>query len=291
MDADNPLVSVIVPSYNHQNYIEECLYSILNQTYKNIQLIVIDDGSSDNTAAIINKLKETHEFIFEQQENIGLSKTLNKAITKYAQGKYISIVASDDFWCTNKISLQVEALEKNNNLAMLCGKAKIVNSKSEIISNFNESLFLGKYTFAEIALGKCLVVAATAIIKKEVFDKVGLFDENLLIEDLDMWLRVAVKFEIGFLNEYVAFYRSHDVNTSLKVVEMNKARFVILNKWTNIDKGLFKKVKRNMELIAINELGKKYPKEAAKYFNPSFINFLNSKYRKYILSKMFKGRF
>src|SRR5690606_27530759 len=123
MRTPSPLVSVIIPCFNHEKYIKECLLSVINQSYKNVQLIVIDDGSTDRSVEIIKELKQQNDFIFEEQLNSGISKTLNKAITKYAEGEYIAILASDDYWHSDKLSKQVSFIEQNPEYAMVCSEA------------------------------------------------------------------------------------------------------------------------------------------------------------------------
>jgi glycosyltransferase involved in cell wall biosynthesis len=281
MINNHPLVSVIVPCYNHENYIKECLLSVINQSYKNIELIVIDDGSSDNSIQIINQLRTDYEFIFEAQANRGISATLNKGIQKYASGKYISILASDDFWHPNKLEKQVAFMEFNKGFAMVCSNSYIVNSQSRVDTFFNEKLFDGLYSFNEIALGKCLIPALTVLIRRDTFDKVGYFDENLLIEDLDMWLRISYSFKIGVLKEKLAYYRKHSTNVSSRSLAMSASRFKILKKWQHLPTNIYTKIERNWELIALNEFWDMYPDEAIKYFNPSFRKLLNSSYRKF----------
>jgi len=285
-----PLVSVIVPSFNHEKYVEECLQSVFSQTYRNIQLIVIDDGSTDKSVEIIRRLNVVHPFIFETQQNAGISKTLNKAITCHARGKYIAIIASDDLWHYDKIRLQVEFAEKFPEYGMLSAKAKIINAQSKEIGEFDPVLFKGNFSFNEIAFGKCLIPAVTVLIRKDVFDVVGLFDESLVIEDLDMWLRIADKYTVGFMNEFVAYYRRHGSNVSGRPVEMNRARFRILHKWESLPPAIYNKIRRNMELQALADLSKIYPAEAEKYLNITFKNFLNAAYRKFILRRLFKGQ-
>jgi len=285
-----PLVSVIVPCYNHEAYVAECIQSVLNQSYPNIELIVLDDGSKDNSVEVIQKLRSSHPFIFEAQKNKGLSATLNKAITTYATGKYIAIIASDDFWDIHKIKTQVNFMEKHPEMAMCCSNTAIVNQTSEIIGEFDAKSFRVPYNFSNIALGKSFVAAVTVLTKKEIYDSVGLFDETLLIEDLDMWLRIADVYPIGFINEVTAFYRQHGSNTSSRLVAMTEARFRILDKWKH--KGaVYRKMKRNFELLALSELGKDFPNEAKKYLHVNPINFFHAKYRKFILKYFFTGQF
>ena len=285
-----PLVSVIIPCYNHEAYVAECIQSVLNQSYPNIELIVIDDGSTDTSVTIIKSIQKTKSFIFEQQKNRGLSATLNKAIRTYAKGKYIANIASDDFWDVHKIKTQVSFMEQHPEMALCCTKAAIVNQASEIIGEFDAKSFKAPYSFSNIAVGKSFVPALTVMAKKEVYDSVGLFDETLIIEDLDMWLRIADVYPIGFINEVTAFYRQHGSNTSSRLVAMTEARFQILDKWKH--KGaVYRKMKRNFELLAISELGKNFPNEAKKYLHVNLMNFFHAKYRKFILKYLFTGQF
>jgi glycosyltransferase involved in cell wall biosynthesis len=285
-----PLVSVIVPCYNHEAFVEECIQSVLNQSYSNIELIVIDDGSKDTSVALIRNLQKTNSFVFEQQQNRGLSVTLNKAISHYATGKYIAIIASDDVWHIDKIKLQVAFMEQHPHFGMCCSKALFIDEHSAITGELNPKLFTRKYEFKEIALGKSFVPALTAMVKREVYDTVGLFDTTLLIEDLDMWLRIADKYPIGFINQVTAYYRQHGANTSSRLVAMAEARFQILDKWKH--KGaIYRKMKRNFELQALSDLGKDYPEQAKKYLRYTLSNFLYPRYRKFILKYIFTGHF
>ena len=111
--TNNPYVTVVVPSYNHAQYIKKCIMSIINQTYKNFQLIVIDDGSSDNSVDIIQDLSEMYGFTFIVQENKGVAATLNRAIREYCVGDYFTFCASDDFWTSDKLEIQVAFMEEN----------------------------------------------------------------------------------------------------------------------------------------------------------------------------------
>ena len=118
----------------------------------------------------------------------------------------------------------------------------------------------------------------------------GLFDTALLIEDLDMWLRIADKYPIGFINQVTAYYRQHGTNTSSRLVAMAEARFQILDKWKH--KGtIYRKMKRNFELQALSDLGKAYPEQAKKYLHFSLSNFLYPRYRRIILKYLFTGHF
>lgn len=215
-DITNPLVSVIVPSYNHKDYISECIESIVNQTYKNFELIVIDDGSTDNSIEIINKLKVKYNFKFVVQENIGLSATLNKGIKEFSNGKYITFCASDDFWCINKLELQIDFMEKNSEIPMCYGLVNFIDEKSEILKRLSKQnhFFKGGDLFNDILLFK-LHPPVNYFFRKSVFDIVGYYDEELFAEDYYMNLKISSKFNIGFIDQYLSYYR---VDSSFKKV-------------------------------------------------------------------------
>jgi len=122
------LVSVIIPAYNHENYILECLESVINQTYVNMQLIIVNDGSQDDTERIINEYIENKNFDnieFYSKENEGLCKTINFGLKK-VKGDYVAILASDDLWKSDKIERQVSFLEENKNIALVYSDTYII---------------------------------------------------------------------------------------------------------------------------------------------------------------------
>jgi alpha-1,3-rhamnosyltransferase len=209
---NNPLVSIIVSSYNHERYIQQCITSIIQQSYTKIQLIAIDDGSKDDTPVILEQLAIIYGFTFEKQKNIGLPRTLNKAIQNYIQGKYLCILASDDFLPKDSIEKRVAFMEKNPDYAVGYGRSIIINKNSEIIGYDDTKHYRSGEIFGDLFLAKYWLPAPTAIIKREVFNEVGYYDENLIFEDYYMWLKISYKFPIGFIDDYLVCYRIHDMN-------------------------------------------------------------------------------
>jgi alpha-1,3-rhamnosyltransferase len=214
--ANTPLVSIIVPCFNHEKYIEECIESIINQSYLNFELIVIDDGSTDNSNIVISKLLEQYQFTFISQNNSGISKTINYALTNHCIGKYVTICASDDFWPKDKLEIQVSFMENNLFFPMSYGKTHYVDENSNIINEFdcNNSNLRGGDIFESIFTFK-LHPPVNYMFHKSIFTELGLYPDGCLAEDYYMNLKISSKYKIGYIDSYLSYYRI--IGTSVKV--------------------------------------------------------------------------
>lgn len=212
----NPLVSIIVPSYNHEKYIVECIESIFNQTYKNFELIVIDDGSKDNSKKVLENLKSKYEFTLVFQNNKGISATLNRGIKEFSRGKYITFCASDDFWADCKLKMQVQFMEDNQFYPMCYGKTHYINESSEVIHNLDssQSILKGGWIFKDILLFK-IHPPVNYLFHRGIFDDVGFYDEKIFAEDYYMNLKISSKYPIGFIDEFIGYYRLTDVSAKV----------------------------------------------------------------------------
>ena len=208
--VNSPLVSVIIPCYNHEKFVSQALQSVFDQTYTNIELIVIDDGSKDNSVNIIKKIQENHEFTFVSQENSGVCKTLNKAIAM-SKGKYVALLASDDYWDLTKIAKQVDCLELHPNSEFCFTQAKEFDDKNIKYSKiFPKNLLTGK-VLNQVFLRQH-VPAGSMMFSRQLFDKLNGFDENLKEEDWDFVIRSAAETEFSAVSEPLFYYRSHETN-------------------------------------------------------------------------------
>lgn len=244
--VSSPLVSVIIPAYNHEKYIEEALQSVINQTYKNIQLIVINDGSTDETGAVIaNFIKKYNNISIEylSKKNEGICRTLNKGL-ELAKGKYIALLASDDLYAPEKIEKQVHLMEENANIGLVFSDHyfirfnEITNIKCTDYKRNIRECFINNIQNVNMysrLLTENIIPALTVLIRKECLDKVGGFDNDLKTEDYDMWLRLSKEFPIAFIDEPLAYYRIHDLNVSNKAVSIYTFKLVraILKKQHN----------------------------------------------------------
>ncbi|GAA4781477.1 hypothetical protein GCM10023231_06270 [Olivibacter ginsenosidimutans] len=263
MKQENPLVSVIIPCYNHEKYIAQCIESVVQQTYPYLEIFVLDDGSTDGSFAIIQELSKQYGFFAETHANKGLSATLNKGIQQYARGKYVCIVASDDYWERTKVEKQVAFYEKHPDLGFIFGRTYIVNEYSNLI-RYEENLPIPNYqvfrdqlvgpyhpncSFEQLIYGN-FIPALTVMIRRSVFDKIGYFDEKSAIEDWDMWVRIAHECKYAIQDEFLGFYRVHASNISNDQEKMQVSRDYLIEKW----KGTLKKSKPVFENILLREI-------------------------------------
>jgi len=226
MPTDNlPLVSCAIPYYNHKEFITYTLDSIIQDTYPNKEIILINDGSSDKDDSCIiewieaNKNKININYI--SRENRGLTKTLNELIS-LANGKYILLCASDDYLINNTITKRVELLEKNPQKLLLLSDAIVVdNDNKELYKSSLSQLYkadLDAYKNDESLKKEIItnwsIAGATHLINKKLYDEIGLYNEELIVEDFDFFLRAVAKDYILFYNEQVSAYRQHETNTS-----------------------------------------------------------------------------
>lgn len=203
-------VTVIIPSYNHEAFILESVTSVLFQDYKNIELIVIDDGSTDSSPEILKKLAAVNDFQLILKQNEGVCATLNKGI-KLATGDFITFIASDDFMPVSRISEQVKAFKDYSEAEVIAGSVKMIDEKSNVIST-KSARGIG-YLNLDDMFKKNMVFAPTAMFKKQVFLKYGMYRDDYLFEDYYMWLRILSDGgKIYNMNTIWAFYRINTGN-------------------------------------------------------------------------------
>lgn len=216
--TDFPLVTVVVVSYNHSGYIEECLNSIKNQTYKNIQLIVGDDASPDNSLKVFENWLVNNNYPAEKNfhtKNTGLATMLNECV-QLARGKYIKLIAADDFLHPDFLEKCVKTLEtKDNSFAVAFTSAYIVEkdkSLAEYYGNFD--FYKDEHQFRKLEKTRNFVPAVSALIKTQALIETGSYNKDILLEDYDKWLKINQKYFFIFIPEHLAYYRKHDENIS-----------------------------------------------------------------------------
>jgi len=193
------LVSVIIPTYNSLQYICKAIDSVLAQTYKNIEIIVVDDGSTDDTMLILKKYESKIAII--SQANRGPSIARNVGIVK-AKGDYITFLDSDDLWLPEKLEKQIDFIKANPNVKFVNCCAAVYNMKTDKNEKIPKLNYPKKILLKKLLIKNCVGDLPGWFIAKECFDKVGLFDETLAVaEDWDLALRICREFEYGVVDE------------------------------------------------------------------------------------------
>lgn len=233
--AMGPLVSVVVPCYNHENYVRECLQSIINQNYKNIELIVIDDGSKDTSVAVIEEMRAVCQarfvrFEFISRENRGLCNTLNQALD-WCKGIYVATIASDDIWMPFKIQIQTKYLEMHPEAVAVFGGIMVIDESGKVTRKIEKP---GSFDFRDIFLQKHFLPAPTALVRKLELQAVG-YDPAIGVEDWNMWLKLSNHQGIRLvaLKEIVAAYRRHQSNMSRNAELMHDSGLKILAQFSD----------------------------------------------------------
>ena len=216
-----PYVSVIVPCYNYGVYVGEAIRSILAQNYPCFELIVIDDGSSDNSAEVIERVLAdwegypgVHRVEFIRQQNQGVSAAINSGL-KSALGKYVATFDADDLMPQGRISLQVQHMEQNPEVGCVGGIAVRIDEFGNKLPKKEKERGVIRYNFDD-ALKEALVIGGgMALFRKEALDQAGRYDAKIKIQDFQITLKVAAAgFFIDILPDVVTYYRKHEGSLS-----------------------------------------------------------------------------
>ena len=244
-----PKISVIIPTYNRANYLVEAINSVLYQTFRDFELIVVNDGSSDNTEEILNKYVGKIKYFY--QGNNGVSAARNKGINN-SEGEFICFLDSDDLWEKKKLEKQIDYFNKNVD-AKICYTDEIWIRKGIRVNQMKKHRKYSGDIF-KMSLPLCIISASSIMIKKEVFSKVGFFDEALQVcEDYDLWLRISEKYQVGFIPEKLIIKRGgHEDQLSKQYWGMDRFRINVLEKL--LSNGGLDSEKRD---AALSELKKK----------------------------------
>lgn len=242
MSENHPNVSVIIPTYNREDVISRAIDSVLEQTYTDYEIIIVDDGSTDNTEEVINELQREHdEITFFSQENAGAAVARNHGIRK-ANGNYIAFLDSDDQWLPEKLETQLELFRESDqaNLGFV-GANKIIykcDSDDEVVSkkDFYQSRFSEKeqpFTLEDFLSLKNPISPTTALISAKALEDVGGFDpECPPHEDFELWIRLREQYDFETTWTPLAKYRDWEEGISKTTMSGKKARVksYIMNK-------------------------------------------------------------
>lgn len=240
------MVSVIITTYNRRKFLKEAIRSVINQDYQNKEIIVVDDGSTDNSYNEIRGFPVRYVW----KANGGISSARNYGIA-ISKGEYISFLDVDDLWLKRKLSTQMELMKRERFFVSYTDEIWVRNGK-----RLNQKLRHKKYSghIFERCLPLCIISPSSVVIKRGVFDKVGLFDESMPVcEDYDMWLRITAQFPVLFIEMPLIIKQGgHEDQLSKSVEAIDRFRIESLVKI--LKSGV---LSSDMEMAAIEELNMK----------------------------------
>lgn len=236
------LVSVAIPAYNHAAYIEACLASVCDQTYPELELVLIDDGSKDDTLEVARRFIEPRRarfrrIVLERQENQGVSAASNAAIAA-CRGEWVHLLGSDDVLHPNKVERIQQAIAEWN-----CADLALVHADADMIDRYGHPIDGGRLRRPRPAPGpergawswlffnRQYIFNPTLALRREAVLSIGGFDSNLALEDLDCWLRLSTRYAFARIPEVLASYRKHPENSSRRRVRMLGALFQTYGKF------------------------------------------------------------
>ncbi len=202
------LVSVVLTCYNYGNYVKDAIDSVLKQTYQNYELIIINDGSEDDSDERIKDFLPNGRIIYLRQENRGQAYAKNRGIT-HSRGRYIAFIDADDIWLETKLEKQMP-LFNNSDIGVVYSRLTYIDSKGNSHRKKREGFFLGPYRgkITKMMFLRNFVPFSSAVVRRECVEKVGAFDESLSMGiDWDLWLRMSLDYKFEFCDEPLLMYR------------------------------------------------------------------------------------
>lgn len=202
---EKPLVSVVIATYNMANYLPIAIQSVLAQTYENFELLIVDDGSTDNTREIVKPFLNDSRVRYFRQENKGQPAALNHGIRESA-GEYLAFLDADDIWVSEKLELQIPLFSQSEKLGVIYSGVVCIDENGLKLDRSSGRLFRGRLT--NLLLIRNLIGFGTSVVKKDCFNHIGGFNENIKWgNDYDLWLRLSTKYEFDYIDQFLLHYR------------------------------------------------------------------------------------
>lgn len=223
-----PKVSIIIPAYNAESTIKSTIEAVRNQTYRDYELIVINDGSTDRTAEIVREIADDRFKLFSYK-NGGLATARNRGI-RQATGEYIAFLDADDLWTKDKLEKQVAILETNPEVGVVYSQTSYIDNESNFLYNCEPVCFAGD-VLKELLLTNFLHNGSNPLIRQQAIATVGEFDCSLSSsEDWDFYLRLAARYPFAVVPEYQVLYRQTSNSMSSNVEKMKQVCYAVLER-------------------------------------------------------------
>jgi glycosyltransferase involved in cell wall biosynthesis len=213
-------VSVIIPTFNRSHTVKDAVESVLAQTYSNFELIVIDDGSSDNTKDVLADYISNNQIRYLYQDNQGVSKARNVAVAN-SDGEWLSFLDSDDRWLPNKLEKQIELLKAQPDKKLVHGEEIWIRRGKRVNPRLKHQKSGGDIFSRSLEL--CLISPSAVMLSRELFDEMGGFREDFVVcEDYDLWLKITSLNEVAFVREpIIEKFGGHEDQLSAKYFAMD----------------------------------------------------------------------
>ncbi|MDD5633967.1 MAG: glycosyltransferase [Candidatus Omnitrophica bacterium] len=275
----NPKVSIIIPAYNKAELTVKTVDSVLRQTYNNIEIIVVDDGSTDDTHQRL--ISYGDKIVYIHKENGGACSARNLGI-KAAKGEYIGILDCDDLYLPEKVEISVKYLEENMEAGFVSTVAYLIDETEQVQGIHCLGRNKGTGWITKKLLAGNFVCNSTVIVRKSCLDLVGLFDETIFFPaDWDMWLRLSENFKAGYINVPLSMYRTTGSYLARHLDQSKKEELIVLEK-------AFKRNTILREYLKNKAVSNVYRRYSLNYLFCGDINksreFLIMSLRKYLLS-------
>jgi glycosyltransferase involved in cell wall biosynthesis len=225
---DRPAVSVIIPTYNSASFLRETIESVLGQTYSDFEVIVVDDGSTDETERVMRSFGARVSYV--KQENRGVSAARNHGI-KLARARYVAFLDSDDLWVPQKLAEQIPLLDEDPEIGLVYSDWAVVSKRGATEPSFHTSRPAASgHVFNELVQTGFILTSGT-VVRRSCLDDVGDFDESLSVaEDYDLWLRISYRWKVAVVNKALVIKRSWDGSLSTNFPKTALGRITLFQK-------------------------------------------------------------
>lgn len=223
-----PKVSVVIPAYNAMNYLPKTLESVLQQTFTDFEVLIVNDGSSDQIVEWVDGVTDLRVKLISQR-NQGVSTARNIGIG-HAQGEYVAFLDADDLWEPTKLEKQVHYLADRSEVGLVYTWTTLIDTLGEPTGRVFASLVEG-HVWKQLIENDMISTGSSTMIRRSCFDEVGVFDPSLAFaEDWDMWLRIAACYSFGVVKEPLTFYRQHPNNATKNRQKMMQSLRIVIEK-------------------------------------------------------------
>jgi glycosyltransferase involved in cell wall biosynthesis len=246
-----PKVSVIIPTFNRERLVGRAIESVFQQTYTDYEIVVVDDGSTDNTTDVLKRFNGKIRYFY--QKNAGISGARNRGLRE-ATGEYIAFLDSDDTWVPEKLAVQVEVLDRDKEVGITYSRMLILNEDGKRCG-YKPDEKTGR-DFLELIEIRGDIATSTVMTRKECFDRVGTFDPDLPpMEDFDMWLRIAKFYKIHEVTDItLAYYYEHSHQATRDLRKVYEGLVKLENKILGMTDGIPQRIKNKVvERLTMNQ--------------------------------------